>query len=225
MTHPNRTSVRPIYPAVTESRGCTNQTTSRLPQGRRRCIQAGHRNAGPSDACHTDSLRRSAGGASSGRPGSAPQCGDAADQVSGALPHHRGPKGARSSTLDVAQFMGWLSTSAGCVEWPAWLSLGTKTCDSVRAKRQAIHRTRHWQGALSSCSADGDLPSVARGPSIGPARDIYCHCGRGAAVGRGCPRVADVPAHCTCVWGRCLVWIELPTVCHNTCLPRFSCTM
>ncbi len=94
---------------------------------------------------------------------------------------------------------------------------------SVQAKRQALRRTR--QGALASCNIIGDLPSTARGPTIGPARDTDCHCGRGGAVGRGCPRVADAPGCATCVWGRLLVWIELRTVCHHTCLPRSSCTM
>ncbi len=72
--------------------------------------------------------------------------------------------------------------------------------NSVRAKRQALLRTR--QIALSSCSANGDLPSTA-GPSNRSARDADCDRGREAAVGRGCPRVADINA--TCVWGRCLV--------------------
>ncbi len=50
-----------------------------------------HHDDRPSDACHTDLLRRSAGGASSGRSGSAPRYG--AEQVSGASPHPS-PRGA-----------------------------------------------------------------------------------------------------------------------------------
>ena len=96
LTRPTRPGCQTYLPSH-DGQGSANQTTSRLPQARRRCFQAGRRDARPSDACHTDSLRRSAGRASSSRPASAPWCG--ADQASGSPPHRRVPKVPRTKRL------------------------------------------------------------------------------------------------------------------------------
>ena len=96
LTRPTRPGCQTYLPSH-DGQGCANQTTSRLPQARRRCFQAGRRDARPSEACHTDSLRRSTGRASSSRPASAPWCG--ADQASGSPPHRRVPKVPRTQRL------------------------------------------------------------------------------------------------------------------------------
>ena len=80
---------------------------------------------------------------------------------------------------------------------------------TVQAKRQALRRTR--QGALSSCSADGDLP---------PRQMALCRF-RWGKGGGGMPSAGVAPGRATCIWGRCLAGIELLTVCHHVSQPSF----
>jgi hypothetical protein len=129
LTCPTRPGCQTYLPSH-DGQGSANQTTSRLPQARRRCFQAGRRDARPSDACHTDSLRRSAGRASSSRPASAPWCG--ADQASGSPPHRRVPKVPRTQRLTWHSWVRWLSSTAGGVEWPAWLGTNPRCRPSAR---------------------------------------------------------------------------------------------
>ena len=42
----------------------------------------------------------------------------------------------------------------------------------------------------------------------------------GSAGGGGLPSAGVAPGRATCIWGRCLAWIELLTVCHHVGLPR-----